>query len=259
MGKGHRAQHLILGQLIGLGLDHHDRVLGACDNQIEALLGVVAQVLHVVDGRVQHIFAIDKAHAATRDRPHEGNTRNRQRRRGRDHRHHIGIIDEVMAQHRAHHEHFVLEAGHKQRADRTVDQARGQRLFLGRARFALEKATGNLARGIVFLLVMDRQREEILPRLHLPCVGHIGHDGGFAICGDDRTIGLACNTPRFQCERLFAPLNAFRRDIEHISFPIGELSRPLPGLPYLWRPHCRRPLHHAMRRGQSVTSQMRAP
>jgi hypothetical protein len=45
-----RAEHLRLGELVGLGLDHHHRVLGAGDDEVEPLLGVLAQLLHVVDG-----------------------------------------------------------------------------------------------------------------------------------------------------------------------------------------------------------------
>jgi hypothetical protein len=45
---------------------------------------------------------------------------------------------------------LVLVAIGEQRADRPVDQARGQRLELGRAAFALEEAAGDLAGGEVF-------------------------------------------------------------------------------------------------------------
>jgi hypothetical protein len=165
MREIHRAQHLGLGKLVGLRFHHHHGVLGARHDEVEPLVGVVAQVLHVVDGGVQDVLAILEAHAAARDRPHEGRARDGQRGRGRDHRHDVGIVDEVVAQHGAHDQHFVLEAGHEERADRTVDQARGQRLLLGRPRLALEEAAGHLAGGVVFFLVVDGQREEILPGL----------------------------------------------------------------------------------------------
>ena len=60
--------------------------------------------------------------------------------------------------------HFVEEALGEQRADRAVDQARGQRLLLGRAAFALEEAAGDAARGVGLLDVVDREREEVLAR-----------------------------------------------------------------------------------------------
>ena len=61
MGKGYGAEHFVFGQLIGFRFHHHDGIFGACDNQIKALIGVVAQVLHVVDFRVQDVFAILEA------------------------------------------------------------------------------------------------------------------------------------------------------------------------------------------------------
>jgi hypothetical protein len=43
------------------------------------------------------------------------------------------------------HLHFVLEAFREQRADRTIDQARGQGFLLGRTAFTLEETAGDLA------------------------------------------------------------------------------------------------------------------
>jgi hypothetical protein len=55
----------------------------------------------------------------------------------------------------------MAEGFREQRAQRTIDQTRGQRLFLGESAFALEEAAGNLAAGVELLLVVDRQREEV--------------------------------------------------------------------------------------------------
>ena len=70
--------------------------------------------------------------------------------------------------------HFVVEAFGKQRADRAVDQARGERFLLRRATFALEEAAGDLARGVGLLDVVDGQREEVLAGLGVLR----GDDGG---------------------------------------------------------------------------------
>ncbi len=202
-----RAQHLVLGKLVGFRFHHHHRVLGAGDDKVEPLLGIGPQHVHVVHRRVQHIVAMREADARRADRPHEGHARNGQRRRGGDHRHDIGVVDQVAAEHGRHHQHFMLEARHEQRPARPVDQARGQRLLFGRPRLALEEAARDLAGGIVFLLVMHGQREEVLPRLRRLGEGHVGHHAGLAQRGDDRPIGLPRNLPRFQRERLFAPLD----------------------------------------------------
>ncbi|MEZ5959307.1 MAG: hypothetical protein R3C30_02615 [Hyphomonadaceae bacterium] len=51
----------------------------------------------------------------------------------------IGFVFVVPAQHRDDDLDFILEAIDEQRTDRTVDQARQQRLAFGRAAFALKK------------------------------------------------------------------------------------------------------------------------
>jgi hypothetical protein len=81
---------------------------------------------------------------------------------------------EVMAQHGGDDEDLVLEALDEQRPDRPVDQARGQRFLFGRTAFALEEAARDLAGGVGAFLVVDRKREEVLPRLRLLGEG----DGG---------------------------------------------------------------------------------
>ena len=81
----------------------------------------------------------------------------------------VGIVLAVMGQHRGDDLGLVLEAVGEQRPDRPVDQARGQRLLLGRPPLALEKAARDLARSEGLFLVVDGQREEILAGLHRTC------------------------------------------------------------------------------------------
>jgi hypothetical protein len=49
----------------------------------------------------------------------------------------------------------------EERADRTVDHARGQRALLAGTTLALEEGAGDLARGVHALLDIHRQREEV--------------------------------------------------------------------------------------------------
>ena len=165
MAELDRAEHLGLGELVGLGLDHHHRVLGAGDDQVEPLLGVVAQLLHVVDGRVQHVGAVDEADARRADRAHERHAREGQRGGGGDHADDVGVVLHVVGEHGGDDLDLVLEAVDEQRADRPVDQPRGQHLLLGRPRLALEEAARDLAGGVGLLLVVDGQREEVLAGL----------------------------------------------------------------------------------------------
>src|SRR5471032_902591 len=61
------------------------------------------------------------------------------------------------------HDHlrFTTPAISEQRTDRAVDQAGNQRFLFGRTAFALEVAAGNAACGIVFFLIVDRERQEV--------------------------------------------------------------------------------------------------
>ena len=95
VAEHHGAEHHLLGQLLGLGLDHQHRVRGAGDDQVELALR------HLVDRRVEHVLAVDEADAGGADRAHERHARERQRGGGGDHRHDVGIVLQVVRQHGA--------------------------------------------------------------------------------------------------------------------------------------------------------------
>ena len=116
---------------------------------------------HLVDHRVEHELAVDDADAGSADRAQERQAGERQGRGSGHQADDVGIILHVVGEHGDDHLRLVLEAVHEQRPDRPVDQARGQRLLLGGATLALEKATGDLAGGVGLLLVVDGEREEI--------------------------------------------------------------------------------------------------
>jgi hypothetical protein len=149
----------LFGQLVGLGLDHQHGGFGAGDDQVH----LAVEQLRLA--RVQHVLAVDVAHAGGADRAVERDAGDRQRGAGADHRGDVGLHLGVQAQHVDDHLHFVEEAVREQRADRAVDQARGQRLELARAAFALEEAARDLAGGVGLLDVVDGQREEVLAGL----------------------------------------------------------------------------------------------
>ena len=86
---------------------------------------------------------------------------------------------------------FIEEAVGEQRADRAIDEARGERLFFRGPAFTLEEATGDAARGVGLLDVVDGQREEVLAGDRF-LGGHGGdEDDGVAHRDDDRGAGLA--------------------------------------------------------------------
>jgi hypothetical protein len=207
----HRAEHDLFRKLLGFGFDHHHRVAGGGDDQVE-FAG-----LDLLDRRIEDIFAVDVADAGCADRAHERHARNRQCRRGGDHRQHVGLVLAIIAEHLRDHVDLVVETFGEQRADRAIDETRGQRLLFGRAALTLEEAAGDAAGRRIFFLIVNGEREEILPFLHAAC----GRDGaqhdGFAEGRDDRAVGLTGNTARFQGEGLSAPLDFNFLDIEHLG------------------------------------------
>ena len=185
VAEHHRAEHEVFGQLLCLGFDHQHRILRAGDDKIELALS------HLVELRVEHVLVVDEADARRAERPHEGCARKRERRRRGDHGQNVGVVLEVVRKGCYDHLGLAPPAFCEQRAHRTVDQPRDQRLLLGGAAFALEIAARNAAGRIEFLLVIDgkRQKVEAFPWL-------LGGDHGrqhlrLAITRHNGAIGLA--------------------------------------------------------------------
>ena len=100
----HGAEHHVLRQLLGLGLDHEHGALGAGHDEVERAFA------HLVDHRVQHIFAADIADPRRGDRAAEGNAREGQRRRGGDHADDVRIVLHIVGENRDDHLRLVSEA-----------------------------------------------------------------------------------------------------------------------------------------------------
>ena len=157
LGENHRAQHFLFGQRLRFGFDHQHSVGGARDDHVER------RVLQLVDARVKHILSRDIAHPGAKDRPQEGNSGDGQRSRGADEGWDIGIVLQIVAQHRADDLGFVAETVGEERPDRPVDEPRGQRFLFRRAAFALEETARDASGREGLLLVVDGKRKEIHP------------------------------------------------------------------------------------------------
>ena len=159
MAEHHAAEHDLLGQLLGLALDHQHGGFGAGDDEVEL------RVEQLGLARIEHVLAVDVADARGADRAVERNAADGERGARADQRGDVGRDLGVERHHVDDHLHLVVEAFGKERPQRPVDQPRGQRLELARAAFALEEAAGDLAGGIGLLDVVDGQREEVLAGL----------------------------------------------------------------------------------------------
>ena len=165
-------EDLVLGDLLGAGLDHRQRVSRADDDQVERAL-----LLDDLQRGVEDELAVDAADADGADRAQEGQRRHHQRGRGPVDAENVVRGDEVGRQGRADDVHLVLVARRPEGPDRAVDHARGQDCALGRPAFALEETAGDLPGGIHALFDVDGEREEVgaLAGLHLPLGGRQDH------------------------------------------------------------------------------------
>ena len=210
LAEQHTIEHDRLGQHAGLGLDHDDACRRTRDHQIQIGLGGF-----LVAG-VQHEGTVLVADAGRTDRPLERHTRQHQRRRCTDHGRNVRIHLVVGRQHGRHHLHFVVEPLREQRPHGAIDQARGKDRLLGGTRLTLEEAAGNAARGVGTLDEIDRQREEILSRLHTLAGGNRHQHHGVAHT-DHHRVCLFGDLPRFQAQRVPTERNFFT-DQFHVAF-----------------------------------------
>ncbi len=228
MSEENGAQHLVLGQAVGLGLHHQHRVLRTGHDHVEAAF------LKLLVGRVEEVAVlVGEANTRPADRPLKGQSGDGQGGRGPDHGRDVRVHVLVGGHDGADHLGLVLEPILEQRPDGPVDQARGQGFLLGQGAFALEEATGDLAHGVGLFHVMDSQRE----KRHRAgfFVRHHGNQHGRVVHGDQNS---ACGLPRDAtglegnggpCE-----FEGFLDWIHSCSFPDVRCSEPRRPDPKVW-------------------------
>ena len=113
--------------------------------------------------RVDDELVLDAADAHGADRAVERDLAEVEGRRGAERGEHVVGVLEVDGQHGGHDVDLVHEALREQRPDGPVDLARREDGLLAGPRLALDEAAGDLAGGVVPLLDIDREGEEILP------------------------------------------------------------------------------------------------
>ena len=155
MGLGDRLEHFVLGHFAGKALDHAHGLFAAGDDQVEIAL------LQVVLRGERYPLAIDAAQPYGGDRSLERQRRDAQAGTGTVHGQHVGIVLTIAGNDEGLDLHFVVEPFGKQRTNRPIDQTRGERLFHGRATFALQEAAGKLAGRGGALAIVAGEREEI--------------------------------------------------------------------------------------------------
>ena len=209
---GHyRLQHRLLGELLGLRLDHQHRIRSAGDDKIEG------RILHLLDCRVDPDLALDDADARRADRAHERHAGKGERGRGGDQRQDVRVALEVIGEDRGDDLRVATEILGEQRPDRPVDQAGGQRFAVRGTPFPLEIAAGNPSGCKRLLLVVDGQGKKVLAGLRLLGGDDRRQHRGFAPGGEHRAVGLAGEAPGLERELASAPVEFFALRVKHLS------------------------------------------
>ncbi len=205
-----RAEHDVFVEFLGFRFHHQDGVLRAGNNQVQNRL------IHLVEMRVQNIFAVDVANARAANRAHEGNAGKRERRGCGDHGEDVRIVFQVVLDNGDDNLGVVLVTFREERTDRAVDQARNERFVFARTAFTLEVTAGDLAGCVGLFLIVDRQREEILTRLRRLSGNHSRENHGLAVGCDDGAISLTGNLAGLELQRAACPFDFHGVLIEHI-------------------------------------------
>ena len=139
--------------------------------------------------RIGDELAIHSPDADRADRPRERNVGNGERGRGAVDRENIGIVLAIGAEQHRDDLGVVKITGRKERAQRPIGHARGERLFFRRTTFAFEIAARKFSDRGRFLAVIDGERKPILALLD--CGGGDGADEhhGVAAGDDDGAVG----------------------------------------------------------------------
>ena len=150
-----------------------------------------------------------------------GSLRNVERGRSGGDADDVRIVFAIRGEHHGDDLRFGRPALGKQRAQRTIDQARREDFALGGAAFALEEAAGNFAGGIGVLAVVDREREKIFFGglvVHARC----GEHDRVAIARHDGAVRLAGHFARFEGQLAAAQIQTYLFEHPVTSFCPGS-------------------------------------
>ncbi len=194
-----RLDDLLLGHFLGAGLDHHEAVLAAGDDEIELAL------LALLEGRVDDVLAVDQADAHAGDRLLE-----RESRRAASAADAPVIASTSVSFSASADSTSAMICVSKRQPDgksgrigRSMHAARQHFLF-GRLAFALEEAAGDAARRVGVFAVVDRQRQEVDAFARVGrAAGRDEHDR-VAVADDDGAVGLLGELAGFESESLAA-------------------------------------------------------
>jgi len=183
MGGHDGVVHLVVGQLLGAGLDHDDLALGSGHSQVE-LGGVLLLLIGV-----EHDLAVHIAHLQAADGAGPGDVGVGQAGRHADHGGDLGGAVVIHAHDGGGDHHVVAEIVGEQRPDGPVNDPAGQHGGQGGLALPAQEGAGDAAHGVQLLLKVHAQGEEV-DAIPGPGGGGDRHQhGGVAVVDHGRGVG----------------------------------------------------------------------
>ena len=170
--------HDVLGNLIGLGLDHDDLLVSCRDG------GGHAVCLALLLSGVEQILLAVPAENYSRDGAVEGNIGYAHRRRRADHCGYLGAAVAVNGQHLAGDDDVVAQVGGEQRAHGAVNKAGGKDRGQAGLTLAAHEAAGDAADRVELFVEVNCERE-VIDAVLGTCRGGAGDQNGRLAVGHE--------------------------------------------------------------------------
>ena len=183
--------HILLRHFLHLAFHHHD-VFGRGTHH-----DVHVGLLHLLEGGVDDVFALDTGYTHLTDGTFEGDIRTCQGGRGSKASQRIGLVNAVGREQHHIHKYFCMVVGGEERAKHAVYQTRGEDFIVAGLAFALGKSSRETTCCGILFSVVYLQRHEICSGNCIFCGTNSSQQYGVAHPEHHASISLLCHFPGF--------------------------------------------------------------
>ena len=177
-------EQILLADLLHLAFHHHDVLFGGTDHDVHV------GVLHLLEGGIYDVLAIQTDDAHLGDGTFEGDVTDAEGSAGGETSQCIGHIHAIGAVEVDIHIHLSMVVAGEEGTKRTIDEATGEDFVIVSLTFALREATGETAGSGIFLAIFYLKGHEICAGHSVFCGTHGGQQHGVAHAQHHGTVSL---------------------------------------------------------------------
>ena len=194
MAKENRFQHFVFRNFICTGFDHNDLLSGRSNSQIQI------RDLSLCARRVDDKFTIHQTDRNSANRTIERDIGNGNCDGRSQHRKDLRLAVLINRKNRVDQRNIIAVILREKRTHGTIDAASSQNCIFAGTSFSFQETSGDLAHGVHFFFIIDREREEIDSLSGLFGMGSGGDDGGIPVRKPDSSAGLLSHFSDFSAE-----------------------------------------------------------